>query len=171
MPNFVPSVTVDNVIDGFAAFMQSFMRGGQVVRGQGNRVPFPSDPCAVLTEILRSDLQIPYESYTPLLDIATLNSATRIDVQADVYGLDAGDISQAIVAAFRTGWGFTQFPNAIKPLFCSDARQSPLITGEQQFESRWTFTASLQYNPTVTVPQQYADVAEATVLPPVDLLP
>jgi hypothetical protein len=168
MPDYISSITVDDVIDELRAFILPFMRGGEVVRGQNNRTPLPSDPCAVLTEILRTDLQIPYPRYSAFVAVASLQSATRIDVQIDVYGLVAGDITQAIVAAFRTEWGFDRFSAEVKPLYCSDAHQSPLITGEKQFESRWTVTASLQYNPTVSVPQQYADVADVIIFPPAD---
>ena len=34
---------------------------------------------------------------------------------------------------------------------------TPLVTGEEQYDERWILTASLQYNPIVTIPQQSAD--------------
>ena len=53
--------------------------------------------------------------------------------------------------------------------YCSDGMQSPLVTGEQQWEGRWTLTASLQYNPVVTVPQDFADVLIPNLVIPADV--
>jgi hypothetical protein len=35
----------------------------------------------------------------------------------------------------------------------------PLITGEENFEQRWTLNAVLQYNPVTTVPIEFFDEA------------
>lgn len=158
MPNYVSSITVDQVIDALAAFLAPFMPGAQIVRGQVNRVALPSNPCAVLTEILQVDLSVPHTDYQPPVDpapadgTATIHGPSRIDVQIDFYGAQAGEFCKTVKTAFRSHWGFTHFPAGIKPLYTSDGMQSPLTTGEQQYESRWTLTASMQYNPTVTVP-------------------
>lgn len=169
MTNYVASITVDQVIDALKAFLAPFTPGSQIVRGQGNRVPMPTDPCVVLTEILRIDLSVPTTDYQPLADTATIHGPSRIDVQVDFYGPQAGEFCQVAVTAFRSFWGFDHFPSNIKPLFTSDGRQSPLTTGEQQYESRWTLTASMQYNPTVTVPQEFADVAVPNTPIPADI--
>jgi hypothetical protein len=49
-------------------------------------------------------------------------------------------------------------------LYCSDGHQMPLTTGEQQYETRWTLTASLQYNPTVSIPQQSANTLAVNIM-------
>lgn len=161
---YASSITVDQVIDALAAVLAPFVPG-QIVRGQVNRVALPSNPCCVLTEIMQVDLSIPSADYRPPTDpipaigTATLVGPTRIDVQADFYGAQAGEYCKAAMMVFRSFWGFDQFPANIKPLYTSDGHQAPLTTGEQQYESRWTLTVSMQYNPTVTVPQDFADVA------------
>lgn len=165
------SITVDQVIDALAAFLAPFMPGAQIVRGQVNRVALPSNPCAVLTEILQVDLSVPHTDYQPPVDpdvddgTATIYGPSRIDVQIDFYGAQAGEFCKTAKTAFRSHWGFAHFPAGIKPLYTSDGMQTPLLTGEQQYESRWTLTASMQYNPTVTVPQQFAE--EITPNPPI----
>ena len=163
MTDFIPSIAVDDVIESLGAFIQPFMNGGQVVRAQVNRTPMPNEPCAVLTELLSVDLSIPYQ------DNLTLNSSTRIDVQIDFYGPLASEQSRAVQTAFRTGYGFDTFPFNVKPLYTSDGVQAPLVTGEQQWESRWTLTVSMQYNPVVTVPQQSATTATVNIVSAVDL--
>lgn len=160
MPLYIASITVDQVIDALRAFILPITAPAQVVRGQVNRVSLPANPCVVLTEILQTDLSVPATDYQPTDDTATIEGPTKIDIQIDFYGQQAGEFCKAVKTAFRSQWGFDQFPAGIKPLYTSDGMQSPLITGEQQYESRWTLTASLQYNPVITVPQQFADDAQ-----------
>jgi hypothetical protein len=40
----------------------------------------------------------------------------------------------------------------------------PFIDGEEQYEQRYTISAHLQYNPQVTAPQQFANVASVTLI-------
>jgi hypothetical protein len=168
---YTSSITVDQVIDALATFLAPFVPGGQIVRAQVNRVALPSNPCVVLTEMLQTDLSVPATLYQPDDDTATVYGPSRIDVQIDFYGAQAGEFCKTVKTAFRSHWGFEHFPAGIKPLYTSDGIQSPLLTGEQQYESRWTLTAYMQYNPTVTLPQQFADEAIPTVMTPADITP
>jgi hypothetical protein len=160
----MPSILIDAVIDALAAYLVPFVAGAPVIRGQVNRVAPPQGTFVELTEILTVDLSVPYAEYDTVLETAILHGPARIDVQVDFYGASAGDYCKAAKTAFRSGWGFDAFPVDIKPLYMSDGTQSPLITGEQQYESRWTLTASMQYNPTVTVPQEFADTLTVSVV-------
>ena len=173
---YTSSITVDQVIDALADFLAPFAPGAQIVRAQVNRVPMPSNPGIVLTEMLQVDLSVPDTDYQPPVDpapaigTATIKGPTRIDVQIDFYGAQAGEFCKTVKTAFRSHWGFSHFPANIKPLYTSDGVQSPLLTGEQQYESRWTLTASMQYNPTVTVPQDFADVLVPNKILPADVV-
>lgn len=170
---YASSIVVDSVIDALAAFLAPFVPGGQIVRAQVNRVAMPPNPSAVLTELLQVDIDIPYADYQPptapipAIGTATLTGPKRIDIQADFYGVSAGDYCNATKTAFRSQWAYSQFPANIRPLYTSDGVQSPLITGEQQYESRWTLTLSLQYNPVVTVPQDFAQAATVAQTNPI----
>lgn len=164
------SITVDNVIDALANFMQPFCPGSEIVRAQVNRVPMPTGPCVVLTELLQVDLETPVVDYVPTQDLANIKGPARVDIQVDFYGPSAGDQCKAVKGVFRTEYAAGQFSDGIKPLYCSDGVQSPLVTGEQQWESRWTLTASMQYNPTVTVPQDFADTLTPKAVIPVDIV-
>lgn len=173
---YTASITVDQVIDALAAFLAPFVPGSEVVRAQVNRVAMPPNPCVILTEMLQVDLSVPHTDYQPSVDpapadgTATVHGPSRIDVQIDFYGAQAGEFCKTVKTAFRSHWGFANFPAGIKPLYTSDGIQSPLTTGEQQYESRWTLTASLQYNPVVTVPQEFADVLTPNKVLPVDVV-
>jgi len=160
----MPSILIDTIIDALAAYLAPFVGGVPIVRGQVNRVPMPQGAFVELTEILTVDLSVPYAGYDTVLGTAILHGPARIDIQVDFYGTSAGDYCKAAKTAFRTGWGFDAFPTDIKPLYMSDGTQSPLTTGEQQYETRWTLTASMQYNPTVSVPQQFADALAVNIV-------
>lgn len=161
---YTSSISVDQVIDALAAFLAPFCPGAQIARGQVNRVPMAPSPCVYLTEVLQVKLAVPNTDYRPDDDEADIGSRRRIDIQMDFYGLPAGEFAAAVSTAFASHWGFAHFPSNIKPLYTSDPVQAPLTTGEQQYESRWTSTAALQYNPTVTVPQEFADVVTPTII-------
>lgn len=167
---YLPSITVDRIIETLGGFIAPFVPGGQVIRAQVNRVPMPSNPCVILTELFQRDLQVSYSEPDPVNNVVTIKGSRGIDIQIDFYGASAGDYCTATKLALRSDWGWTQFPADIKPLDTSDGIQSPLITGEEQWESRWTLTAKLQYNPDVEVPQQFADEANVTGLIAADVL-
>lgn len=166
---YTSSIIVDEVIDALADFLTPLVDGATIARAQTNRVAMPPSPCVILTELLEVDLAIPYENYQPNDNTTMIHGATRIDIQVDFYGVQSGDFCKAAKAAFRSQWGFAQFPANIKPLYTSDGLQSPLITGEKQYESRWTVTVSIQYNPIVTVPQEFADEAIPNAVIPTDV--
>ena len=167
---YTSSITIDQVIDALKTFLTPFVPDAQIVRAQVNRVAMPSNPCVILTEMTQTDLSVPFTEYYPDDDAATILGPTKIDVQIDFYGAQSGEYCKAVKTAFRSHWGFSHFPDNIKPLYTSDGIQSPLTTGEQQYESRWTLTAYLQYNPIVTVPQQFADVATVHATVPADVI-
>jgi hypothetical protein len=156
---YTPSIVIDQVIDALAAFVVPLCPGYEIVRAQVNRVSMPVSPCIVLTELLTVDLETPVIDYDGTLGQASISGPKRIDVQIDYYGPGAGDQCNAVKTVFRTPYATEQFPTNIQPLYCSDGLQTPLITGEQQWQSRFTSTASLQYNPVVIVPQDSADEA------------
>jgi hypothetical protein len=165
---YTSSITIDAVIDALADFLQPFVDNAEIIRAQVNRSSMPKNPCVVLTELLQVDLSVPRTEYQPVDNTATIHGPARIDIQIDFYGVQAGEFCKTVKSAFRSEWGFARFPANIKPLYTSDGLQSPLITGEQQYESRWTLTATLQYNPTVIVLQEFADEAIPNQLIPAD---
>ena len=166
---YTPSIIVDQVIEALAVFIAPLCPGAEIVRAQVNRVPMPPNPCVVLTELLRVGLETPGVVFDATLGQSDIARPSRIDVQIDFYGDNAGDQCGAVETVYRTEYATAQFPDGIKPLYCSDGIQSPMISGEQQWQSRWTLTASMQYNPVVTVPQDSANVATVDIFDAVDL--
>lgn len=160
---YTPSIIVDAVISALGSFLQPFVGTSPIVRGQTNRVPMPTDGFVKLTEILQVDLETPIVS-NPANAQVSITGPKRIDIQVDFYGPSAGDQCAAVKGVFRTSYCVAQFPAGIAPLYCSDAHQAPLITGEEQYLARWTITASLQYNPIVYISQQSATALSINIL-------
>lgn len=155
---FTPSIVVDSVIDALADFVEPFLNGGKCYRTQQNRVPLPKAPCAMLTEITTVRLETSAVEFDSDNQISEIVTPTRIDIQVDIYGEASGDQATGLAAALGSQWAWEQFPAHIKPLYASDPIQAPSVTGEQQYSGRWSVTASLQYNPSVTVPSPSAVV-------------
>jgi hypothetical protein len=172
---FTQNITVDQIIDALAAVLAPFVGSAQIVRGQVDRVAQPLVPCLVLTELFQVDLDVPYQNYTPpttpipALGTTTIIGPTRIDIQIDFYSDGAAELCRMVKSVIRSTYGFDKFPSNIKPLYTSDGIQSPMISAEQQYESRWTLTVSLQYNPSVDVPQDFASTLTPVVKLPADL--
>lgn len=170
--SYTIDTTVDNVIDALATFVELFTGVGTCIRAEVNRTAMPADPFVLLTELFSSDLEWPIVAYQPAAtpsSTQTITGPTKITVQADFYGESSGDFCRAVKQAIRSGWGFDQFPANVKPLFSDDGHQAPITSGEQQYERRWILTIALQYNPVLTVPQDFADVAAAIIKVPADL--
>ncbi len=108
---------------------------------------------------------------------------TELTVQLDMHGPSSGDTVRIIESLFRSEYGTSSIESSgysLSALYCEDARQTPFINAEQQYEYRWTIDAHLQINPTVGTPQQFADQIQITleqvdvprfpVVPPIYLL-
>ncbi len=152
---YIPSIAIDAVCEAIAAFVQPFVGvNTPIIRAYDNLTASPVAPYVELTEILQVDLETPSSTYSDTQ--VTIAAPKRIDVQIDLVGTDAGSQAAALTVVMRTPYAAEQFPPGISPLYCSDARPNSMITGEQQYDYRWTLTMSCQYNPVVALPQQSA---------------
>ena len=92
---------------------------------------------------------------------------TQFNMQIDVHGPNGGDNAQIITTMMRDDYAVQQFATsglAITPLYADDPRQIPFINAEQQYENRWVVEAMLQVDPVITVPQQFADQLNVTLI-------
>lgn len=157
MALYESSITIDDVINQLADFIQDFVGATQIVRAQVNRVPLPKPSAVVLTELMQQDLAVSAGEWFGDDDEIAIHSQKLLTVQIDFYGQSAGDWCSAVRTVCRTEYASSKFSNGISILYCDDGIQSPLISGEQQWVQRWTLTVSIQYNPIVKVAQQFAD--------------
>src|ERR1035441_2657163 len=93
---YLPSITIDAVIDALGAFLQPFCPGATIIRAQVNRVAPPPDPYVLLTEILQVDLETPIDVDNGANSQTDITAPKRIDIQVDFYGPSSGDQCTAV---------------------------------------------------------------------------
>lgn len=80
-------------------------------------------------------------------------------IQIDCYGPLSSDWAAIISATWRDDYAVNKMAPTCAPLYADDPKQLPIVDGEANFEQRWMLSAVLQYNPVVTVPQEFFDTA------------
>lgn len=143
--------------------------GTTVIRGLPNRAAMPAGSFVCMQAINRVRLATNKTIYTDPFptpgDGSNARTApTRVDVQLDCYGAAAGDLAQMLSTMFRDEYGCTALAPECQPLFADEPKMVPMVTGEEQYLQRWTVTASLQYNPVTSTPQEFAGELSATII-------
>lgn len=163
-------MTIDAAIVATGAFLQPLMPNGtKIVRGMANNTPPPKAPMIVITEVGQPQYTTTRTKLDSFTDEMAFSMPKMLNLQLDFYGPLAGDMSSTAVTMLRSLYACEKFPDGVEPLYCSDAMQAPLITGEKQFETRWLCTLSLQYNSSVIVAQESFNVVGDITIDPVDV--
>lgn len=148
-----------SVFNALRAFIVSVLPAGvEVIKGLGNDVPPPKGGYVAMTPLRQPAISTNLHTLNPD-QTTTVTAPTEYDVQIDCYGPDSSDWARMLVTMFRDPYGCDSFAASLPgsaPLYCTDPRQAPLITGEENYQQRWVFSALLQYNPEITVAQQSA---------------
>jgi hypothetical protein len=151
-----PSITETQVFAALRAFILTIV-DCEVVRLPANRVPTPAGAFVGLSPGSNIPLATNVTSYTDTQK--SVERSSQITLQVDCYGSGSGDRATAISTLLRDAYASEQFAASgydIQPLYAGDAKQLPLVDGEQQYEERWTFEAVMQFNPVITLPQDFA---------------
>lgn len=155
-------MTQTDVLTALRAFLLLIVPAGtQVIAAQDNGVPMPLDPFISMNLISVERLSTNHTDY-PGTNEATQTAPSKITVQLDCYGSNSGDTATRIMTMFRTCYAADDFGDPCQPLYADDPVQIPLINGEETYEQRWKLQAVMQYNPTYTHAQQYADALTIT---------
>ncbi len=94
----------------------------------------------------------------------TVTRSTEFDIQVDCYGPDSADWAVIITTMFRDPYGYDTLSPECTPLYATDPVQMPLTNAEDNYEQRWSFSALLQFNPAVSVSQEFADALRVTLV-------
>jgi hypothetical protein len=143
-----------------------------VVQGIPNRVPMPKPGFVTVQALFRNRLMTNVDLWDEVTEPpiqAAIQDAVELRVQIDCYGPTACDWANMLSATLRDEYGCTQLAAlattfTLQPLYADDARMIPLVDGEEQYEERWSLDARFQINPVTTIPQQYADVVDLTMI-------
>lgn len=126
-----------------------------VTRGQINRVSMPPTAFINMLAMVSGRLSTNEDSYGSDQTQVTQMS-TKVKMRLDFYGPLAQDWATVIQALWRDTYGCNQLKPVCQPLYDNEAFQGALVNGEEQYEDRWILELFLQYNPTITTPQQSA---------------
>lgn len=160
---------MSDVITDVGNFIVSIVPAGTtVLRGPIDRAAYPNVDFVLITPVGRSDLRTPVvtdDDPGTGQGTATWEQATEVELQIDLYGDTFGaDWCAMFSAMWKTEYACDALGAACSPLFTDGGRMIPLVTGEEQYDERWLVRTFLQYNPTVSTPQDYADTVDITVI-------
>ena len=139
----------------------------EVVQGLDNRVPMPPGPHVVMTAgrlTPHRTPQVEWDRNNPAVDSFQIEQGTLFRVQLDCYSPLAQNWAVMLSALFRNDKGVELLAPSVVPLYCSEPKQAALVDGEQQYIDRWIVDAHVQYNPVISVPQEFANAAEVEVI-------
>lgn len=138
-----------------------------IQQGQANRVALPAASMGfiIMTHLEQNRLSTNVHEYPKTENPTTkaVKQSTEYKMQLDFYGAQSQQWALEAMMLFRDEYACALMPPNIQPLHADNAMQMPLINGEEQYEQRWKMTLTLQYNPTVTMPQDYANTLSVGV--------
>lgn len=136
--------------------------GTGTVQGQDNRVAQLTGDYVVMQSLFMPILSTNKTRWTPgsANPGAEGNGRSQEWVcQLDVYGPNAADNAAVLSLVTKTPYAAARFATYgidMEPLYATEARQTTMINGEQQYEQRYTLEFHAQYNPVVTTPLDFA---------------
>lgn len=138
----------------------------QVVQGQQNNTPMPAGPnFVVIVPTGRVWQSTTTHGYRPDDDQRDTTLPTRGEYNVNFYGPASADDAQTFAMLFRDMYGCDFFRSyAVQPQWADNARQMPLIDDAKQYQQRYLVQAHLQFNPTVSTTQQFADTLDLSIL-------
>jgi len=154
------SVTEANALTALRSFILS-MVDCEVIRTPANRASLPDGDFVAMSPVSLSPLATNTHNYTETTQ--TILRPDRFGVQLDCYGARAGDRAKVLSTLFRDAIAVQSFKASgydMAPLYAEDARQMPIVSGEEQYIERWSFECAMQLNPLITLAQETANELE-----------
>ncbi|WP_160286392.1 phage neck terminator protein [Pseudomonas knackmussii] len=133
----------------------------QVFKSQNNQVAMPTGAFVMMTPLFIDGLSTNVVTYDAANDERHDTRTTQFRVQLDVYGPGASANSNIIATLFRSEYATDLMASGpLQPFYATEPKQNVMTNSEAQYEDRWTFELYMQFNPTVTSPQQFADALQ-----------
>lgn len=157
---------VDISLDGLYQVLGDFIAdtlgldAEHVVQGYPNRVPAPVGPYVLMTDVANKRLRTNVDTWdttNPAPTTMQQEVGMNLSMQLDLYGPASGDWAVILTALLRDEVGCGALAPSVQPLYSTDPVRAPLTNAEEQYEDRWIITAELQYNPTVSTSQEFAN--------------
>ena len=134
----------------------------QIVQSIQNNQPLPEN-AIVMQVLFDSNMDESVTTYNPPNEAMVQNSV-EVRVQIDFYGAMAESRSRIVANLWKNHYG-TDNMTICKPLYVQSRQRHPYINDSNQYEDRFILDLGLQYNPTVTHAQDFAEDASVTIIP------
>lgn len=134
----------------------------QIVQSTQNNQPLPEN-AIVMQVLFDSNMDESVTTYNPPNEAMVQNSV-EVRVQLDFYGTMAESRSRIVANLWKNYYG-TDNMTICKPLYVQSRQRHPYINDSNQYEDRFILDLGLQYNPTVTHAQDFAEDASVTIIP------
>ncbi|UCL84499.1 LIC_12616 family protein [Pseudomonas sp. HS-18] len=161
MPSTV-NVTEADLFTALRSFLLAVLgETFQVFKAQGNQVSMPKGSFVMMTPLFIDGLSTNVVDYDRATGTRHDTRTTQFRVQLDVYGAEASANSNIIATLFRSEYATDLMASGpLQPFYATDPKQNVMTNSEQQYEDRWTFELYMQFNPTITSPQQFAEALQ-----------
>ena len=142
--------------------------GSQIVQinvGVQANNPLPRD--AIVMQVL-FDRNFDTAVVTPVVadNEAIIQNSVEVRLQLDFYGAPAQQRGRTVETLWRTYYACERL-QVCQPLYVQSYNRHPYVNDSNLLEDRWILDLALQYNPQVTVAQDFADTASAPTTIPV----
>jgi hypothetical protein len=140
-------------------YIMSIVPTQRVIRTPVNRASMPKGPYVSFTPGLRRPLATNVSA--PMIGGRIVTRSEQMSFQIDCYGEGAGDTAETLNVLYRDPYAAELFQESgydVAPLYATDIQQAPFVSGEDQYEDRYTFEIELQINSRVTVPLQSCNI-------------
>lgn len=134
----------------------------QIVQSIQNNQPLPEN-AIVMQVLFDSNMDESVTTYNPPNEAMVQNSV-EVRVQIDFYGAMAESRSRIVANLWKNHYG-TDNMTICKPLYVQSRQRHPYINDSNQYEDRFILDLALQFNPTVTHAQDFAEDASVNIRP------
>jgi hypothetical protein len=158
------SITETDVFTVLRSYVTSLV-GCPVVRSPVNRVAMPVGDFILLSPLSIEHISLNVHTYSATQ--TTILRPLKYTVQVDCLGTEANDRAITLSSMFRDSYTAELFAASgfdIAPLFTTELRQLPFVSGEDQYIERWTFDCAMQVNAVITLTTQAANTLSTVLL-------
>lgn len=161
------SVTHQEIYRDIRLFLLGLFPGSelQIVQAAQNNQPLPNN--AVVMQVLFSgNFDIAVVTDRSVQGEQDIQNSVGMRMQLDFYGVDAEARSRAVNNLWKTQYTCDRL-SVCQPLYVQSYNRHVYVNDSNQYEDRWIMDLVLQYNPQVTVAQDFTSDAPVVNIIPV----
>lgn len=133
----------------------------QVVRDTQNFAALPEN-AIVIAPLFDQNLDVTSNTFEADKERGIVSQSVEMRVQISFYGRYAPDRSRIFGQLWANEYMFGR-AKGFKPLYVQSRQRAPYVNESNQFEDRYLLDLALQYNPSVSYAQDFADEANIDI--------